>query len=418
MKVFPDVFKGRLKDKAINHSFIALIPKVSNPTKIEDYIPISLVSSLYKILAEVLFKRLTIVINKVVGETQFAFLAGKQIADCALIANEVLDDIHKSKGKAFILKVDFRKAYDTVDWSFLDLRMKEIGFGAKWRKWIMLCVETTSISILVNGCLRRDLRLGADSDKEKTMGNWASKIKYRLGDFPTEYLGLPLGQAISRWSKRSLAICSSTTRDVKSGTRLGFRSGSFQVGSVSGRVHFRSGSFQVGLFQVGSEADNWQVNSGSGRLQVGFISGQQVNNRSGSKQFGFKNRSGSKQVGFSCYSNRSDSVPGQHQSVTDRVRVIAASGQTRSLPENLAYELEIESLAKILRGDTLQRRRKQPKSEIHAFEVGSYTDEIFSFVDNMAEEDETICEFAAAPNVQQPFCIGFPNGKTPFQVKT
>ncbi|KAL4386394.1 hypothetical protein GQ457_09G011330 [Hibiscus cannabinus] len=34
------------------------------------------------------------------------------------------------------------------------------------------------------------------------------------------------------------------------------------------------------------------------------------------------------QVGFGCYSNRSDSVPGQHQSVTDRVRVIAASGQT------------------------------------------------------------------------------------------
>ncbi|KAL4335681.1 hypothetical protein GQ457_07G002160 [Hibiscus cannabinus] len=31
------------------------------------------------------------------------------------------------------------------------------------------------------------------------------------------------------------------------------------------------------------------------------------------------------QVGFGCYSNRSDSVPGQHQSVTDRVRVIAAS---------------------------------------------------------------------------------------------
>ncbi|KAL4366388.1 hypothetical protein GQ457_05G013120 [Hibiscus cannabinus] len=76
------------------------------------------------------------------------------------------------------------------------------------------------------------------------------------------------------------------------------------------------------------------------------MSGQQVNNRSGSKQVGFKNRSGSKQVGFKtgrvqnrsglkqvgfgCYSNRSDSVSGQHQSVTDQVRVITASGQTRN----------------------------------------------------------------------------------------
>ncbi|KAL4348217.1 hypothetical protein GQ457_17G008150 [Hibiscus cannabinus] len=64
-----------------------------------------------------------------------------------------------------------------------------------------------------------------------------------------------------------------------------FRSGPFQVGSVLGRVHFRSGSFQVGLFQVRSEADNWQVNSGSGRLQVGFISGR-VHFRSDSFQVG------------------------------------------------------------------------------------------------------------------------------------
>ncbi|KAL4378732.1 hypothetical protein GQ457_02G033590 [Hibiscus cannabinus] len=126
--------------------------------------------------------------------------------------------------------------------------------------------------------------------------------------------------------------------------RVRFRSGPFQVGFISGRVHFRSGSFQVG-----SEADNWQVNSGSGRLQVGFISGRvhfrsvsfqvgfissRVNNMSGSKQVGFKTGRvksdlGRMQVGFGCYSNRSDSVPGQHQSVTDRVRVIAASGQTR-----------------------------------------------------------------------------------------
>ncbi|KAL4348133.1 hypothetical protein GQ457_17G015330 [Hibiscus cannabinus] len=108
------------------------------------------------------------------------------------------------------------------------------------------------------------------------------------------------------------ADTNTSTRNVKSGTRLGFRSGKigygsfqvdltfrlesgrvqvrfrsgpFQVGSVSGRVHFRSGSFQVGLFQVGSEADNWQVNSGSGRLQVGFISGR-VHFRSDSFQVG------------------------------------------------------------------------------------------------------------------------------------
>ncbi|KAL4335159.1 hypothetical protein GQ457_07G003020 [Hibiscus cannabinus] len=56
-----------------------------------------------------------------------------------------------------------------------------------------------------------------------------------------------------------------------------------------------------------------------------------VQNKSGSKTGRVQNRSSKigSQVGFGCYSNRSDSVPGQLQSVTDRIRVIPASGQTR-----------------------------------------------------------------------------------------
>ncbi|KAL4285470.1 hypothetical protein GQ457_16G016080 [Hibiscus cannabinus] len=71
--------------------------------------------------------------------------------------------------------------------------------------------------------------------------------------------------------------------------RVRLRSGPFQVRFISGRVHFRSGSFQVGLFQVGSEADNWQVNSGSGnfsRLQVGSqVNSNRLNSGSGLIRF-------------------------------------------------------------------------------------------------------------------------------------
>ncbi|KAK8648438.1 hypothetical protein V6N13_129190 [Hibiscus sabdariffa] len=91
---------------------------------------------------------------------------------------------------------------------------------------------------------------------------------------------------------------------------------------------------------------------------------------------------------------------------------------TRSLPGKLVYEPEIEALARRLRGDTLRRRRQQPKPEIPAFEVGSYTDEIFSFEDDMADEDQIIRELVAAPDDQQPLCITFPNGETPFSLKT
>ena len=73
---------------------------------------------------------------------------------------------------------------------------------------------------------------------------------------------------------------------------------------------------------------------------------------------------------------------------------------TRLVLGNLVYEPEIEALARRLRGDTLRRKRQQPKLETPEFEEGSYTDEIFSFEDNMANKDPTIRELAVAPNVQ------------------
>ncbi|KAL4339693.1 hypothetical protein GQ457_08G021550 [Hibiscus cannabinus] len=72
------------------------------------------------------------------------------------------------------------------------------------------------------------------------------------------------GRELRLWEAKVKVSCIVVlVRGVKSGTRSGFRSGKIGYGS-----------FQVGLFQVGFEADNWQVNSGSGRLQVGFISGR------------------------------------------------------------------------------------------------------------------------------------------------
>ncbi|KAL4366199.1 hypothetical protein GQ457_05G012670 [Hibiscus cannabinus] len=151
MKFFDDFYNGTITDTSFNHSYIVLIPKDNNQNFIEGFRPISLVSSLYKILAKVLSRRLAKVMGELVGETQFAFTAGKQVANCSLIANEVIDHLRRNKGKAVVFKADFRKAYDTVDWGFLDFIKQSMGFGMRWRSWIQLCLSTASISVLVNG---------------------------------------------------------------------------------------------------------------------------------------------------------------------------------------------------------------------------------------------------------------------------
>lgn len=105
---------GKLS-KGINYTFIALIPKVDSPQKLNNFQPISLVGSMYKILAKVLANRLKLIVGTVKSETETAFVKDKQILDEILIANEVVDEARRSKKELMVFKVDFEKAYDLLD---------------------------------------------------------------------------------------------------------------------------------------------------------------------------------------------------------------------------------------------------------------------------------------------------------------
>ncbi|GAU15917.1 hypothetical protein TSUD_41400 [Trifolium subterraneum] len=156
---------GRLT-KGINATFIALIPKVEIPQQLNDFRPISLVGSLYNILAKVLANQLRLVMGSVILDLQTAFVKDRQILDEILIANEVVDEALRAKKELLMFKVDFEKACDSVDWGYLDTVMGRMGFPTLWRKWIKECVCTATTSVLVNGSptdefpLERGLRQG------------------------------------------------------------------------------------------------------------------------------------------------------------------------------------------------------------------------------------------------------------------
>jgi len=152
--------------KGINSTFIALILKVQIPQRLSDFRPISLVGSLYKILAKILANRLRTVIGSVISDSQSAFVKGRQILDGILVANEVVDEARKCKKELILFKVDFEKAYDSIDWNYLFEVMSKMGFPSLWCKWIKECIGTATTSILVNGsptdefALKRGLRQG------------------------------------------------------------------------------------------------------------------------------------------------------------------------------------------------------------------------------------------------------------------
>lgn len=86
----------------------------------KEYRPISLVGCLYKLILKVLARRLAKVLGKVIEESQNAFVEGRQILDTVLLANEVVDEFVNNKREGIACKLDMEKAYDHVNWNFVD----------------------------------------------------------------------------------------------------------------------------------------------------------------------------------------------------------------------------------------------------------------------------------------------------------
>ncbi|GKE19852.1 RNA-directed DNA polymerase, eukaryota, reverse transcriptase zinc-binding domain protein [Tanacetum coccineum] len=100
--------------RGCNSSFIILVPKGDDPLVVEDFHPISLIGSQYKIIAKILANRLSRVVSSVVGDVQMTYIKGRQIIDGPLMVDEIIAWAKKYKKRIMFLKVDFEKAFNSL----------------------------------------------------------------------------------------------------------------------------------------------------------------------------------------------------------------------------------------------------------------------------------------------------------------
>jgi hypothetical protein len=150
---------GRLP-KGVNHAYVHLIPKTASQAGFKDFRPISLIHDIYKIMAKVLSSRLKAVMHDLISENQTAFLARRQIIDGFLVANEAVHSLKRCRVPSLIFKVDFHKAFDTVQWDYLEQVMRHMGFGEKWINLIKICISTAKLSVLINGSPSKEFLMG------------------------------------------------------------------------------------------------------------------------------------------------------------------------------------------------------------------------------------------------------------------
>ncbi|KAL2251939.1 UNVERIFIED_CONTAM: hypothetical protein Sindi_2316200 [Sesamum indicum] len=138
--------------KQINSTILALIPEVHTPMSVNDFRPISCCNVLYKIIAKLLVQKISVLLDKIVSPCQTTFIPGRSIGDNIMLAQELFSRYNQMRlPPRCALKVDIRKAYDTVEWDFLLAVLQLFGFPPTFTRWIEECVSTTSFSIGLNG---------------------------------------------------------------------------------------------------------------------------------------------------------------------------------------------------------------------------------------------------------------------------
>ncbi|KAK1677030.1 hypothetical protein QYE76_037878 [Lolium multiflorum] len=121
--MFSSFYDGTIDLTRINRAFLVLLPKID--------------------AAEA--------IHSLVDADQTGFLSGRRISENIVYAADLLRCCHSRKAPTIVFKIDFRKAFDSVNWSSLLAILKARGFDDRWCLWMKRILDTGHTAILLNG---------------------------------------------------------------------------------------------------------------------------------------------------------------------------------------------------------------------------------------------------------------------------
>jgi hypothetical protein len=152
----------------VNYTDICLIPKVATPEQVQQFRPISLCNTNYKIVSKVIVERLKDCLASLISPFQTGFIPGRNIHENIVVAKEMVHTMHRMKGRrgAFAIKVDLAKAYDKISWEFIGRVLQEINFPESLINVVMHSVTSVRTNVKWNGARseffkpRRGIRQG------------------------------------------------------------------------------------------------------------------------------------------------------------------------------------------------------------------------------------------------------------------
>lgn len=136
-----EFFKSGKILKAWNSTVLTLVPKSDHADTITNYRPITCCNTIYKVVSKMLTNRLKQILPEIISPNQSAFVAGRTIVQNILICQDLVRLYNRKQTTSrCLIKIDLRKAYDTVEWEFVAEMLHALKFPQQFIKWIMKCI--------------------------------------------------------------------------------------------------------------------------------------------------------------------------------------------------------------------------------------------------------------------------------------
>ena len=149
---------GESLTSALNFSFeIGQLPISQLPKKdadhnlIKNWRPLTLLNCDYNIASKAIANRIKTVLPELISDDQSGFIKNRCISDNIRTLDSVIQYTANKNIPGLLLFLDFEKAFDTLEWPFIEKSLQHFGFGPSLSKWVRLCYCKTESCILNNG---------------------------------------------------------------------------------------------------------------------------------------------------------------------------------------------------------------------------------------------------------------------------
>ena len=152
VRCFNHSFQEEIMSPDQRRAIINLIPKKDkDPLFLCNWRPISILNVDYKILAKCIALRLKKVIPHIISSDQTGFIQGRYIGENIRLTLDMIEYINSNKLSGLLLFVDFEKAFDKIEWSFMFECMHFLNFGPGFISWVKILYNDISSCTLNNG---------------------------------------------------------------------------------------------------------------------------------------------------------------------------------------------------------------------------------------------------------------------------